>query len=148
MPEYGRLYAEGMLRSRDNQWRSGDFVHIARAQQALEDELARHAAPVLVCDTDAFATWLWHELYLGTRSDEVRQVADLRSYALYLLGGAEIPWEDDGTRDRGERRAWFQQHFRDELVAQATPFVELAGPLDARVEQAAVAIDRRLADLG
>jgi NadR type nicotinamide-nucleotide adenylyltransferase len=148
VPEYGRLYAEGMLRSRHYAWRPRDFGHIARGQQALEDELARHAAPVLLCDTDAFATWLWHELYLGTTSDEVRRIADARSYALYILCGAEIPWEDDGTRDRGDRRAWFQRRFRDELIAQSKPFVEVTGSADERLAQACRAIDRLVAERG
>jgi hypothetical protein len=33
----------------------------------MEDALARSANRVLICDTDAFATAIWHERYLGRR---------------------------------------------------------------------------------
>jgi NadR type nicotinamide-nucleotide adenylyltransferase len=148
VPEYARLYCDGLLASRDYVWHPRDFVHLARAQQGLEDELARHAIPVLICDTDAFATALWHELYLGHPSEEVRRIADSRGYALYLLAGDEIPWEDDGTRDRPHRRSWFQRRFHDGLIASGRPFVEVTGSLEVRIERSIVEIDRLLKELG
>src|SRR5688572_30111190 len=64
VPEYGRPYWEGLLPSATAAYTTLDFVHIAESQQRMEGMLARHANRVLICDTDAFTTWLWHELYL------------------------------------------------------------------------------------
>src|SRR5690606_5849369 len=43
------------------EWRTDEFVAIASRQNADEDRAARIGGPVLVCDTDAFATGIWHE---------------------------------------------------------------------------------------
>ena len=110
----------------------------------MEDMLARHASRVLICDTDAFTTWLWHELYLESDGAAVKSIADGHRHALHILAGDEIAWEDDGTRDRPEQRHWFQGRFRDELTASGRPFVEVRGSVDERLAQATAAIDRLL----
>src|SRR5215208_6130186 len=145
VPEYGRTYSEGMLGSHAGGWTTADFVHIAEAQQRLEDMLARHAHRVLICDTDAFATWLWHERYLRADAPTVRALADARRYALYVLTGDEIPWEDDGTRDRADERHWFQARFRAELESQGKPCIAVEGPLERRLADATALVDRLVA---
>jgi HTH-type transcriptional regulator, transcriptional repressor of NAD biosynthesis genes len=144
VPEYGRPYWEGLLGSAATAYGTQDFVHIAETQQQMEDMLARHANRVLICDTDAFTTGLWHELYLGSVSEAVQRVASRHRHTLHILAGDEIVWEDDGTRDRPERRHWFQQRFRDELAATGRPFLEVSGTVDERMAAATAAIDRIL----
>jgi NadR type nicotinamide-nucleotide adenylyltransferase len=149
VPEYGRPYWEGLLPSSTAAYTTADFVHIAEIQQQMEDMLARHANRVLICDTDAFTTWLWHELYLGTSGETtvetdaaaVKAVADRHQHDLHILAGTDIPWEDDGTRDRPGQRAWFQERFRQELTASGRPFVEVSGSVDERLAKAVAAID-------
>jgi HTH-type transcriptional repressor of NAD biosynthesis genes len=143
VPEYGRLFSEGML-PRGYTWETADFEHIATAQQRLEDRLARKASRVLICDTDAFATWLWHERYVGAHAP-VRHALPRRWSALYLLAGDEIAWEDDGTRDRQTERHWFQKRFRAELEARRMPFFTVEGPPEQRLAAAVAAIDHLLA---
>jgi len=70
-------------------------------QQADEDAAAR----LLICDTDALATSIWHERYFGTTSREVARLAAARSYALYILTGDDIPFVQDGIRDGQHIRA-------------------------------------------
>jgi HTH-type transcriptional repressor of NAD biosynthesis genes len=142
--EYGRPYWEGLLPSAATAYSSQDFVHIAQVQQAMEDMLARHANRVLICDTDAFTTSLWHELYMGHSSLAVQEIAEGHRHALHILTGDEIAWEDDGTRDQPERRKWFQGRFREELARTGRPFVEVAGTPEERLTAATVAIDRLL----
>jgi NadR type nicotinamide-nucleotide adenylyltransferase len=149
VPEYGRPYWEGLLPSSTASYTTDDFVHIAEVQQHMEDMLARHANRVLICDTDAFTTWLWHELYLGTDvhphgetdAAAVKAIADRHQHDLHILAGTDIPWEDDGTRDRPEQRAWFQERFRQELTASGRPFVEVGGTVEERLAKAVTAID-------
>ncbi len=55
--EYGREYSERKLeKDACSAWTSNEFAHIARTQCHLEDDAARHANKILICDTDAFAT--------------------------------------------------------------------------------------------
>jgi HTH-type transcriptional regulator, transcriptional repressor of NAD biosynthesis genes len=149
-PEYGRPYWEGLLPSATAAYTSQDFVHIAQTQQAMEDMLARHANRVLICDTDAFTTRLWHELYMGQDHDApaVRHVAEGHRHALHILTGDEIAWEDDGTRDQPERRHWFQGRFRKELTRSGRQFVEVVGTPEQRLAAAVAAIDELLRDGG
>ena len=146
VPEYGRPYWEGLLTSSTANFTTDDFVHIAEVQERMEEMLARHANRVLICDTDAFTTWLWHELYLRTDGAPVHAIADRHQHSLHILCGDEIAWEDDGTRDRPEQRHWFQGRFREELVASGRPFVEVSGSVEERLLQATNAIDRLLTE--
>jgi len=144
VPEYGRLFCDGML-PRGYTWEPADFEHIARAQQRLEDQLARKAQRVLICDTDAFATWLWQQRYVGRQTPALRALAEASRPAHYLLAGDEIAWQDDGTRDRRTERHAFQARIRSALEADGRTYTALRGPLAERLAQSVTAIDILLA---
>jgi HTH-type transcriptional repressor of NAD biosynthesis genes len=60
VPEYGREYCEAKLRRGETEWKSAEFTVIAQEQTRRENEAASHAHRVLICDTNAWATRLWH----------------------------------------------------------------------------------------
>lgn len=140
VPEYGREFCEARGHSYrvPIALRSEDFVTIAREQNAREDEAAASAPGILICDTDAFATSIWHERYLGAASDEVRAL--VRDPALYVLAADDLPFVQDGTRDGEHVRAWMTERFRAELRARGVPFVEITGAGEARTAAALRAI--------
>jgi HTH-type transcriptional repressor of NAD biosynthesis genes len=142
VPEYGRHVWEGRRHAVDaSAWTTGDFVRIARGQFAWEEDLARDANRVLVCDTDALATSVWHRRYLGRRAPEVERFAAARRYALHLLTAPDFPFVQDGTREDGPHRAEMHAWFKDALVASGRPFVEVAGSHEDRLAAAVRAID-------
>ncbi|MER7276044.1 AAA family ATPase [Dactylosporangium sp. NPDC000244] len=149
--EYGRtLTALKMAQLRPGQtmadlvWTRDDFVTVAREQNAAEDAAARAGGPVLICDTDSFATAIWEERYLGHTSPPVRAAA--RRPDLYLLTSDEdVPFEDDGMRDGEHLRAWMTGRFRDELAGRGVPWIELTGPYRHRLTSAVRAVDDVLA---
>jgi NadR type nicotinamide-nucleotide adenylyltransferase len=147
VPEYGRDYWVGKVarEGAESPWRTEEFVHIAQTQNAWEDRLAREANRLLICDTDAFATSIWHERYVGTRSPEVLALSARRHHDLYLLTGDEIPFVQDGTRDGEHLRHWMHQRFQEELEARDLPYLLLTGSHEARLQQAVAAIDALLA---
>jgi HTH-type transcriptional repressor of NAD biosynthesis genes len=59
----------------DLMWTGDEFEAIAETQNGLEDAASRIGGPVLMCDTDSFATAIWHERYLGRRSPAVDATA-------------------------------------------------------------------------
>jgi HTH-type transcriptional regulator, transcriptional repressor of NAD biosynthesis genes len=142
VPEYGREYSERKIAAGvGDVWTAGEFAHIARTQCEREDAAARRADRVLVCDTDAFATAVWHRRYLGGRSAEVEAIAAAhRRPDLYLLTDAATPFVQDGTRDGERVRDWMHRTFVEELTATGRRFVELAGPPDARLAAALAAV--------
>jgi NadR type nicotinamide-nucleotide adenylyltransferase len=141
--EYGREYSERKLKEEGScVWRSDEFAHIARVQSEHEDEAARRADKILFCDTDAFATGVWHRRYMGARAPEVEGLAARRRRPdLYLLTGADAPFVQDGTRDGEHVRGWMHEAFVAELTAQGRPFRLLSGPLGGRLAQAVEYVD-------
>lgn len=146
VPEYGREYSEAKMDRRDGEaWRTDEFIHIAKEQNRREDLAARAADRVLICDTDAFATTLWHERYMGYKSPDVDAVAKERRMDLYLLTDVNIPFVQDGYRDGEHIRHAMHQRFLDELKRQNKRFVLLTGPHEARLEVASRAVESILA---
>jgi HTH-type transcriptional repressor of NAD biosynthesis genes len=134
--EFGREYSEMKLAKNDLNWRTEEFTMIAQEQSRREDAAAREANRVLICDTNAFATVLWHRRYMGTHSAEVEQIARMGRCDLYLLTGDDIPFVQDGLRDgehiRHEMHTWFEQA----LGKQSVPWKLLRGPPEKRLRDA------------
>jgi NadR type nicotinamide-nucleotide adenylyltransferase len=140
VPEYGRAYCARRLAEEDTiDWRTEDFVHIAGQQQADEDAAAGAGGRLLICDTDALATSVWHERYLGHESARVRRLAVPGTAALYILTGDDIAFVQDGTRDGEHLRGWMTARFRAVLDGRGEPWIELRG---SRAERLAAAVDR------
>ncbi len=143
--EYGREYwIEKVRRGKEDVWTEDEFVHIAQEQARREDLAARTANRVLFCDTDAFATSLWFERYLGRRSAKVEAVSAGRGYDLTFLTGAEIPFVQDGWRDGEHIRTDMHRRFVERLEEEGRPYVLLEGSLERRLAEAKEAIDASL----
>jgi NadR type nicotinamide-nucleotide adenylyltransferase len=144
--EYGREYSEEKLR-RDGgyYWTSEEFTHIAETQCRREDEAAGRANRVLISDTDAFATSIWHRRYLNERSPAVEAIAAAhRRPDLYLLTRVDVPFVQDGTRDGEQIRGWMHETFVEELTRQQRPFQVVSGSQPERFRQAVEHIDHLL----
>ena len=143
--EYGREFSANLLaitRAHDAAatpfdivWMEDDFVHIAQEQTRRENRAAREGGPVLVCDTDAFATRIWHERYRGHPSAGVERVAAaMPSRALYLLtDDGDVPFEQDGMRDGEHLRPWMTERFTRELTLGRVPWHLVTGSPEERV---------------
>ena len=154
--EYGREYSVNLLAvaratnpgaaPTDVQWTEADFVHIAEVQTAREQEAARHGSPVLVCDTDALATCVWHERYRGSSSAPLVQVAStMPPRALYLLTDVHaVPFEDDGLRDGEHLRSWMTERFVEVLTASGVPWHLVTGSPSERLAAALRHVDDAL----
>ena len=147
VPEYGRTYSEGRQYV-GQPWRTDEFTYIATEQVRMEDALATLANKVLICDTDAFATSIWHERYMGTPSDDVKAIAAGRKYNLYVVTDVNIPFEQDGIRDGESFRQWMQGRFIEELSKSSTPMIVVTGPHEERFAAAVKRIDEILARSG
>ncbi|MCL2092105.1 MAG: AAA family ATPase [Micrococcales bacterium] len=151
VPEYGRQWSADRPGGLAAPWTTDEFVTIATRQTALEDAAARAASTRwVVCDTDAVATALWHERYLGTRARPVDALADasLSGRAtfgggrpdLVVLTGDEIGFVQDGLRDGEHVRHAMQHRFRAELARRDLPWLEVHGPVADRLAQVLAAL--------
>jgi NadR type nicotinamide-nucleotide adenylyltransferase len=145
VPEYGREYCEALPDLFNHPWRSEDFIAIAREQNHREDLAARTAGPVLICDTDSFATGVWHERYVGRRSSEVEALSAGRRSAHTVVTDIDIPFVQDGLRDGEAIRAWMHGLFIKRLREAGRPFTVVSGSPAQRVESTVALIDAILA---
>ena len=126
-------------------WPTPAFEVIAAEQNRLEDAAARLGGPVLVCDTDAWTTGLWHERYRGARSPEVD--ARARHHPLYLLTDAtDVPFEQDGVRDGEQIRTWIQARLVEDLTSTGRRWLTASGTRAERVAAALAGVDALLAE--
>jgi NadR type nicotinamide-nucleotide adenylyltransferase len=157
VPECGRDVSEEKLaalrrvrpeaRWEDVTFTPDEFPMIARRQNRRENRAARTGSPVLFCDTDAFATTIWHERYTGAAHPLVAGIADRVTHHLWLLTDHEgVRFEDDGLRDGEELRPWMTQRFRAELQCTGRPFRLLTGDHEQRLKTAVAAVDELLAE--
>jgi NadR type nicotinamide-nucleotide adenylyltransferase len=161
VPEYGRTYCEEKLAAarrearvagrkepwlHELRWSSEEFTLIAERQLAWEEASARRGSPLLVCDTDAFATSLWHERYLGEVGAPVHAIHRRTRHDLWIhTPVAGVPFEQDGWRDGETIRHAMDARFRAAIVSEGLPHVFVSGPPVERLAQAVSAVDALLA---
>ena len=139
-PEYGRPYTE-VGRDREAPWTSSEFTHIARIQCWYEDFLAEYARDVLVCDTDAFTTAVFHEVYLGTPATGFEDLA-ARKYDLFVVCALDVPWRGDGIREFEIQRRWMHDRYVERARTSGRPSLLVEGGREARLAAARAAVDR------
>ena len=159
VPEYGREYTEILLERQgvvaadpeaevhSAEWMAEDFAVIAVEQQRLEDAAAASGAPLVICDTDAFATQLWERRYLGPDSTAAFDALPvLPPRALYLVTDIDgVPFEQDGIRDGENYREAMQQWFVQQLTAKGEHWALVTGDRAERLERSILLIDAVLA---
>lgn len=139
VPEHGRWYWQGRRYRTDQSWESDEFRRIAMAQRRLEDDLARLSTNGLViADTDALVTSVWHERYIGSRDSRLDDAAATQAPDLYLVCRPDFDWVQDGTRKSLRHRAEMQRSVEDRAATSAARVVTLTGPHEQRL---ALALD-------
>jgi NadR type nicotinamide-nucleotide adenylyltransferase len=131
-------------------WDAPDFDSVAREQTRRENAAAAAAVPLIICDTDAFATSVWERRYLasGARGLQPWAASELPRHDIYLLTTHEgVPWHDDGMREGDlEIRAAMTGWFADALTDAGHSWLPLTGTLAQRSRLAIRAVDLALAD--
>ena len=143
VPEYAREY----LLEHGTQYRYEDLTTIARGQLALEDSraaaLVSRDAPLFI-DTDLYVMKVWSEYVFGRCETWILEEIARRPYDAYLLCRTDLPWTKDELReypDLATRDRLFHI-YRDILVNQSTPWAEIGGVADERLQQGIEAVER------
>ncbi len=141
-------YARGCIDAHQGRVDAEMFRLFVRGQAASERALARQANRLLICDSDAFTTALYHELYIGGRPDWIMEEARRRSYDLYLLADPDgTPYIADNQRLHPDKRQWFFDQCVNWLAERKAPYQILTGAWEQRFRQACDAVDRLLQDI-
>jgi len=137
VPEHGRWYWEGRRHLHDQAWTTDELRRIAAAQRRLEDDLARRAVHgVVIADTDALVTAVWHERYLGAPDPELEQRVPTNTPDLYLVCCTDFDWVQDGTRESADHRKAMHESVVARAEASTAEVAFLSGPHEERLARA------------
>ena len=147
--EYGREHTARLWERQPDRainelvWDHADFDEIGAEQNRREEAAARDGSPILICDTDAFATAVWERRYLGTAARSGQLWTRVPRRAVYLLTDhTDVPWHDDGMREGDlNMRAAMTGWFADALTAAGHSWVLLTGSPADRVGLALRTVD-------
>lgn len=146
-PEYARRY----LLTNGVDYSYDDLLTIAKGQIALEEKYAlrtTHHLPadgkdsLLFIDTDLYVMKVWCEcVYQKCHRWILDQIAQ-RHYDLYLLCNTDLPWQPDALREYPdlESRQMLYHIYKDILINQQVPWVEIRGTDEERLRQAIAAL--------
>jgi NadR type nicotinamide-nucleotide adenylyltransferase len=149
-PEFAREY----LLTNGTNYSYDDLLVIAKGQLALEDEylfmLENQSLPLLengghiplFIDTDMYVMKVWCEFVFGQCHPFILEQAVKRQYDLYLLCNTDLPWTKDELREYPdlESRKTLYRMYKDIMMNQPVPWVEITGDHDERLEKAIKAV--------
>lgn len=152
-PEFAREY----LLTHGTDYSYDDLLHIAKGQIAMEDEYIRQTisehqkninnSSLLFIDTDMYVMKVWCEFVFANCHKWVLEQIVLRKYDLYLLCNTDLPWVKDELREYPdlETRDKLYHIYKDLMINQAIPWVDISGDYDERLTLAVKAVDSLLA---
>ncbi len=151
-PEFAREY----LLENGTDYTIDDLITIAKGQldaaqkytRALQSQIDQTGiVKPLIIDTDMYVMKVWSEYVFGTCPTFILDEINNQDFDLYLLCKPDIPWVKDELReypDEKPRQELFQI-YKDILINQQTPWVEISGGFETRNQRAVDAIDALLA---
>ena len=147
VPEYAREYLQNKWNNERKTCENSDLLPIAFGQLKLENEFAKNADRVLICDTDLLETMVYSQEFYGGFVDPLLEKAAIENtYHLYLLTYIDTPWEADDLRDRPNERLEMFNAFEAALVKYNRPYVLIKGDIETRLATAIFEIDVILKD--
>ncbi len=158
-PEFAREY----LLKHGMNYTFDDLLTIAKGQLALEDkyesgvrsqesearnimtydsQLTTHH-PLLFIDTDMYVMKVWCEFVFGNCHRFILDQIVKRKYDLYLLCNIDLPWIKDELREYPdiESRHKLYLIYKDLMVNQAVPWVDISGSHEERFQKAINAVN-------
>lgn len=164
-PEFAREY----LITNGKEYSFNDLLTIAKGQLALEDEyetivksqwsmvndrtwinphslITTTKPPLLFIDTDMYVIKVWCEYVFEKCHQFILDQIVNRKYDLYLLCHTDLPWVKDDLReypDAGIRNELYHI-YKDLLINQQVPWVEIGGSHEDRSLMAIAAVEEYL----
>ena len=152
-PEFAREY----LLKNGTAYTLEDLITIAKGQldaqknhtQLLQTQMNQTGVvKPLIIDTDMYVMKVWAEYVFGNCPTFILDEINKQHFDLYLLCKPDIPWVNDELReypDEKPRQELFQM-YKDILINQPTPWVEISGSFEVRNQKAVAVIDAILAN--
>lgn len=158
-PEYAREYllqngtnytfedldtiAKGQLEL-EEKYQSTVSSREAAGQQQITNHQSQITNPLLFIDTDMYVMKVWCEFVFGDCHKWILNQIIERRYDLYLLCKPDLPWVKDELREYPdlESREKLYHIYKDLLINQNTPWVEISGNYEERLQKAILAVKK------
>ena len=153
-PEFAREY----LLTHGTDYTYDDLLYIAKGQLAMEDEYTQSivhspqatvkaASQLLFIDTDMYVMKVWCEFVFGKCHRWILDQIIERKYDLYLLCNTDLPWVKDELREYPDLKTRDQLYhiYKDIMINQSSPWVDISGDYDERLQKAIKAVDQLMA---
>ena len=160
-PEFAREY----LLTHGMDYTYDDLLYIAKGQLAMEDEYIQSLAgslesgvnssvrdselgtlnsKLLFIDTEMYVMKVWCEFVFGKCHRWVLDQIIERKYDLYLLCNTDLPWVKDELREYPDLKTRDQLYhiYKDIMINQSTPWVDISGDYDERLRKAIKATEQ------
>ena len=152
-------YAREYLLTNGTEYTFENLLEIAQGQFALEHAavklaedrilsnsdktIATSIPEIVLLDTDMNVLKVWCEFVFEKCHPWILNQIVANSYDLYLLCDIDLPWVKDDLREYPDlqTREKLYHHYKDLLINQSTPWINISGNYEARLETAIRAID-------
>jgi NadR type nicotinamide-nucleotide adenylyltransferase len=139
-------YAREYLLRHGTEYSFDNLLNIAKGQLQNEDAqtiLMREngQGPVFI-DTDMYVMKVWCEFVFGKCHPWILNQIVERKYDLYLLCNTDLPWVKDELREYPDlvTREKLYRHYKDILVNQRVPWIDISGDHEERLRKAIHAV--------
>ena len=156
--EWVKEYAREYLLANGTEYNYDNLLEIAEGQFALENAAIQAAkdkiknanesnstssSELILIDTNMYVLKVWCEFVFDKCHPWILNQIVENSYDLYLLCNIDLPWVKDELREYPdlEIREKLYHHYKDLLINQSTPWVNISGNYQQRLEVAIKAID-------
>jgi NadR type nicotinamide-nucleotide adenylyltransferase len=151
-------YAREYLLKNGTDYTFDNLLDVAKGQVAKEElavdcwslsQTATHHQPPTInhqpifIDTDMYVMRVWCEFVFGKCHHWILNRIVERKYDLYLLCNIDLPWVKDELREYPDlvTREKLYHHYKDSMVNQNVPWVDISGNYEERLQKAITAID-------
>ncbi len=158
-------YAREYLLTHGTAYAFDDLLEIARGQARLEDEVVaslqnlqinngkkmdtipqgvENPYELVFIDTNMYVIKVWSEFVFGKCHQWILDEIVERKYDLYLLCDIDLPWVKDELREYPDPsvREKLYLHYKDIMVNQVVPWVNITGQYEERLKVAIKAINQ------
>jgi NadR type nicotinamide-nucleotide adenylyltransferase len=152
-------YAREYLLENGTDYSFENLLDVAKGQLHLEEEGIKelenkfasenshspftiHHFPLFI-DTDQYVLKTWCEFVFGQCHQWILNQIVERKYDLYLLANIDAPWVKDELREYPdfETREKLYHHYKDIMVNQNVPWIDVSGTYEERLQKAINAVD-------
>ena len=142
-------YAREYLLKNGTDYTFENLLTIAKGQLLQEDtgltklSTINHQPSTVFFDTDMYVMKVWCEFVFGKCHHWILNRIVERKYDLYLLCNTDLPWVKDELREYPdlENRQKLYHHYKDIMVNQNVPWVDISGGYEERLEKAIAAVE-------